>query len=328
MSDIEWLMDGADGSRSLLVEERTPVDDDNWRGVIERIEVAPGLRVFLVGADILRDMVVEPRNNASTTWLTGQVSATGVLDHRFTSGLELRVMPEQAMLFRPLETSSIATLKGGQGLRLAGYAFDLDRAASLFDGRVPAVLAPLFAADPVHTPVVPTRATARLRRLADDLFAPGLNGALRALFMEGVALQLLALQAASVAETGAARPGALSPAERALIMEARERLLADMRNPPGLGALAAAVGLTERRLNAGFKEMFATTVYELLRNERLEHARRAITTEDVVLKEIAYRVGYNHVSNFIHAFTARFGVPPRGYPQARPARRRGEASGQ
>ncbi|HYD68263.1 AraC family transcriptional regulator [Azospirillum sp.] len=325
MSDIEWLLHAATGRSSLWVEERTPVADENWRGSVERIEIGQGLRVFLVAAEVLRDMVVEPRNGASTLWLTGQISVSGILDHRFTDGRELRIGPEQAMLFRPLETSSVVTIGGGQNLRLTGYAFDLDRAAGLFDGVVPGPLEPLFAPDPAHTPVVPTAASPRLRRLAEDLFAPGLNGPLRILFMEGVALQLLALQAAALAEPRAARPDALSAHERAMIAEARERLLADMRNPPGLGALAAAVGMTERRLNAGFREVFGTTAFELLRNERLEHARRAITTEDVVLKEIAYRVGYNHVSNFINAFTAHFGVPPRGYPKARPPARRRNA---
>ncbi|CAO3432160.1 helix-turn-helix transcriptional regulator [Azospirillum doebereinerae] len=324
MPDIEWLLHAPTGHTSLWVEERTPVEDENWRGSVERIEIAQGLRIFLVAADILRDMVVEPRNGASTLWLTGQISVSGVLDHRFTDGTELRVAPEQAMLFRPLEASSVVTMRGGQTLRLTGYAFDLDRAAGLFDGVVPGPLAPLFAPDPFHTPVVPTRASPRLRRLAGDLFAPGLNGPLRILFMEGVALQLLALQAAAVAEPREARSDSVSAQERAMIGEARDRLFADMRNPPSLGELAAAVGMTERRLNAGFREVFGTTAFELLRNERLEHARRAITTEDVVLKEVAYRVGYNHVSNFIHAFTAHFGMPPRGYPEAlsSPPRRR------
>ncbi|SMH28645.1 helix-turn-helix transcriptional regulator [Azospirillum agricola] len=327
MPDIEWLLNAATGRKSLWVEERTPVEDENWRGSVERIEIAQGLRVFLVAADILRDMAVEPRNGASTDWLTGQISVSGVLDHRFTDGTELRIAPEQAMLFRPLESSSVVTMRGGQSLRLTGYAFDLDRAVGLFDGAVPGPLAPLFAPDPVHTPVLPTRASPHLRRLAEDLFAPGLNGPLRILFMEGVALQLLALQAAAVVELREGRPDTVSAHERALIGEARDRLLADMRSPPSLGELAAAVGMTERRLNAGFRELFGTTAFELLRNERLEHARRAITTEEVVLKEIAYRVGYNHVSNFIHAFTARFGVPPRGYPDAvAPPRRKSVVS--
>ena len=86
-----------------------------------------------------------------------------------------------------------------------------------------------------------------------------------------------------------------------------------MRHPPLLGELAIAVGLTEKRLNAGFRLLFGTTVFEALRNERLEHARQALQSERVSLKDVAFRVGYNHVANFSTAFSARFGATPRQY---------------
>jgi AraC-like DNA-binding protein len=80
-----------------------------------------------------------------------------------------------------------------------------------------------------------------------------------------------------------------------------------------LGELAVGVGLSEKRLNAGFRLLFGETVFEVLRNERLAHAQIALRSEAASLKEIAFRVGYNHVTNFITAFTARYGAPPRQY---------------
>ncbi|HEX9461914.1 MAG TPA: AraC family transcriptional regulator [Alphaproteobacteria bacterium] len=99
------------------------------------------------------------------------------------------------------------------------------------------------------------------------------------------------------------------------MLEARERLIADMRHPPTAGELATSVGLSEKRLNAGFRIEFGATVFEVLRNERLEHARVAIETGYVTLKHVAFRVGYNYVNNFIHAFTTRYGSPPRRYAE-------------
>ena len=43
------------------------------------------------------------------------------------------------------------------------------------------------------------------------------------------------------------------------------------------------------------------------------------------MKHVASRVGYDHVTNFISAFTARFGAPPRQYTDER-ARIASEAS--
>jgi AraC-like DNA-binding protein len=33
----------------------------------------------------------------------------------------------------------------------------------------------------------------------------------------------------------------------------------------------------------------------------------------VSLKEVSFRVGYTHVSNFVHAFRARYNAAPRQY---------------
>lgn len=318
MPDIEWLLHAAARHRPLRVDEHTTVADDNWQGSIERLELDAGLRIFLVAVQVARDMVVEPRNGSETPWLASQISIAGTLTYRFADGVEAHVAPKRAMLFRPSVKAAVLHLRGGQRLRLAGYAFDLDRVQRLFDGDVPQPLRPLFEPELPRTRVVETRSGSNLRRIAENLFAPGLNGPLRILFLEGIALQLMAIQIAAAEERQRDRDPPISIRERDLLEEARRHLLADMRSPPTLGVLAAAVGLTERRLNAGFRAMYGMTAFELLRDERLEHARIAILTESVPLKDIAYRVGYIHVTNFVNAFTARFGAPPRSYAQRLP----------
>jgi transcriptional regulator GlxA family with amidase domain len=144
-----------------------------------------------------------------------------------------------------------------------------------------------------------------------------ITGVLRRAWLEGLALQLFAIQSA----LGAPTPRAFTTAERTRIEEARERLLLDMRNPPTATDLATAAGMSGRALNAGFKTLFGATIFETLRNERLEHARTVLEKEGLPLKTVAERVGYRHVTNFIKALTARYGTPPRQY-----ADRRGGAS--
>jgi AraC-like DNA-binding protein len=151
-----------------------------------------------------------------------------------------------------------------------------------------------------------------MRTLARSLFDCDFNGPLKILLIEGVVLQLLAVQSAAVARPLSRSARAFSAQERKRIGEARDRLLADMRRPPTLGELALAVGLNEKRLNAGFRALFGATVFEVLRNERLDHARIAIA-EGARLQDIALRVGYNHPNNFSRAFVARYGAPPQKY---------------
>jgi len=89
---------------------------------------------------------------------------------------------------------------------------------------------------------------------------------------------------------------------------------------------AREVGLSLKRLLHGFKEIYGETPAQLLRHERLLLARRLVEEGQLPLKEVAWRVGYHHVTNFVNAFSAEYGVPPGGWggngpPLRRAARR-------
>ncbi|WP_374466526.1 helix-turn-helix transcriptional regulator [Ferrovibrio sp.] len=329
MEDIEWLLHEPGGDRSLKVNERARISDAQWDATIERIDAAPGLRVLLTHAAIHGDIAVQPRDSEtapeSTAWASGTIAVSGHVEVEMPDGLRITAGPDQAVLFRPAAGGARYHMTAPQRLRLAGYALRRDRLERIFDGAIPAALVPLLEPDIEASRVICMQATRRLRHHAESLFAPGLNGPLRMLFIEGVVLQLLASQMASQI-----RPAhILTKRERDAIATARRLLLLDMRQPPGLGDLADAVGLSEKRLNACFRSEFGGTVFEVLRNHRLEHARIALEAGAAPLKQIAWRVGYNHVSNFINAYTARYGAPPRRHAlknqvaAARPASRAG-----
>jgi transcriptional regulator GlxA family with amidase domain len=189
-----------------------------------------------------------------------------------------------------------------------------DRVESLCDGNVPAAVGPLLAPTTDRDLLLKIPTTVPLRRAALRMFSNPFAGKLREVYLEGLALQLFALQSAAAGGEAKSRPGrVLSAAERKAVSRAHARLLADLANPPTVAELAADAAMSERRLNAGFKALFGATVFETLRNERLEHARLVLETEALPLKLVAERVGYRHVSNFVNAFAARYGSPPRAY---------------
>ena len=316
MSNVEWLLREAMDERTLRIGERVVLDDERWRASIERIEIGTGLRVFLTDAEARHDITVEARDDRTDRWMGSQVTIGGSADIDFLDGEKRRATTDRALLFRPSGRRAAYSLAAGARFHSAGYGLEVGRILRLFDGEAPPVLRALLERDVGTSRIVAMQADRPMRQLAANLFARRLNGPLRALMMEGVVIQLLALQAAAAAERCLSGPErALSARERRAVCEARERLLADMRHPPSLGELATVVGLTEKRLNAGFRTLFGVTVYEALKNERLEHARIAFESKNVLVKEVAFRVGYNHVSNFINAFTARYGAPPRQYAE-------------
>lgn len=315
MTNIDWLLREAMDARVVKTSDRMVIDDASWRATIERVDIGTGLRVFLTDAEARRDITVEARDDRADQWVGSQVTVAGGADIDFQDGEKTRAAPAQALLFRPSGRCAAYSIKAGERFHSAGYNLDVARVRRLFEDDVPEVLCPLLEPGVTVSRILAMRAARPMRTLAGSLFAGGFNGPLRILMIEGVVLQLLAVQAAAVARSPSRASRAFSARERKRIVEARDRLLADMCARPTLDELALAVGLNEKRLNAGFRALFGATVFEVLRNERLDHARIAIA-EGARLQEVALRVGYNHPNNFIRAFAARYGTPPQKYFKA------------
>jgi AraC-like DNA-binding protein len=317
VSNFEWLL------KEVLVDTAVPTtplfeaDDEDWLATVEWVELAPSLHVFLNEVAVRRDLRVQPTSRLmKDQFVVSQVPIEGAVDFEFSGRLHARASTSRAVLYRPVEQPAVYIFKAGGRFTSAGYTLDLDRIERLFEGHVPTAFRPLLDRQTQQSRSLTLRSDSAMRRLARRLFARELNGPLRRLTMEGVILQLLAAQAMAAGEPPKRlrdQPASLSGREQAAVRGARERLLSDMRRPPSLADLAKAVGLSERRLNAGFRQLYGATVFDALRDQRLEHARQALEADALSLKELSYRVGYNHVSSFVHAFRTRYGAPPRQF---------------
>ncbi len=138
------------------------------------------------------------------------------------------------------------------------------------------------------------------------------SGPMAALYLETKAMELMVLKLAQTVYSngGENRSPGLERHETDRLWHAREILCNDLENPPTLSELAHAVGTNHCRLNAGFRKLFGTTVFNYLRQKRLAEARRLIQEEGANVTEAALKVGYNSISSFSKAFTEHFGHPP------------------
>jgi AraC-like DNA-binding protein len=313
VSGFEWLVHESDSETALDPGARFVVDDERWRGSVERVVVAPGLHVVLTDLEPRRDIGVEPVHEHFHEHVVGQVMLRGGVSLDFRDGTRVDAVGSHALLYRSPEVPTYR-LSAGLPFRSLAYRLDLDRVTRQFGADLPLALGPLLEPGLAEAHHVSTPADRHMSAIAARAFEADLNGPLRCLMMEGTALQLFALQAAA-----ASRPGALpshpdlSARERVAVHEARVLLLADMRSPPTLGELAEAVGLADRRLAAAFRLTFGAGPFKALRDHRMEHARLALEEGVDSLKEISFRVGYNHVTNFVAAFRVRYGAPPRQF---------------
>ncbi len=117
----------------------------------------------------------------------------------------------------------------------------------------------------------------------------------------------------------AAQPAAQTPTAGqsnidTMIFRAAQRVLHDdLAQPPDLAGLAKAVGTNARRLNEAFRNCVGVTVFEYLREARMEQARKLLRETGLAVQVIASDLGYDNAANFATAFRFRFGLSPRDY---------------
>jgi AraC-like DNA-binding protein len=151
-----------------------------------------------------------------------------------------------------------------------------------------------------------------VRSLSHALLRSPYTGPMQSLFQQAKVLELLAHQFSTF--MGVGNVPVFNTVELAKVRMARDRLVFDLQDPPGLDELAREVGLSAKRLNSGFRQLYGTTVFDYLRDARLDAARAALEADTPVpLKHLAWALGYSHVTNFVTAFRRRFGVAPGAY---------------
>ncbi|SEB48900.1 helix-turn-helix transcriptional regulator [Nitratireductor aquibiodomus] len=128
------------------------------------------------------------------------------------------------------------------------------------------------------------------------------------LVLEARALDIIDM---AISELREAQPATLAaPRDRRQLKQARDAMTSDLGRAWTIEALAREVGLSQKRLKSGFRNMYGTAVYAYLQEQRLMEAQRMLQTGEMSVTEIAYSVGYNSASHFSRLFVRRFGVQP------------------
>jgi AraC-like DNA-binding protein len=71
---------------------------------------------------------------------------------------------------------------------------------------------------------------------------------------------------------------------------------------PSIEMIAKGAALSESTLKRHFKLMFGKSIYEYYLEKKMEYAKRLLLEKPLTVKEVAYRLGYEKTSNFIHMF--------------------------
>jgi AraC-like DNA-binding protein len=139
------------------------------------------------------------------------------------------------------------------------------------------------------------------------------HGPLRELYVETKLVELLVHQLGPLPQL---RPASAPDVDR--MMDARDRLLAQIQDWPTIDELARLVGTNAFRLKRDFKAVFGKSIRAFVLAQRHELARTLLLDTRSSIKEIAAQVGYSDVAHFSIAFKRHHGVSPsilRGRPR-------------
>ncbi|WP_341280893.1 AraC family transcriptional regulator [Paenibacillus sp. FSL H8-0537] len=157
--------------------------------------------------------------------------------------------------------------------------------------------------------------TPEIKQVFDQLKNCPYTGPIRQHYLEGKAFELIALfwyglEQKSELESAASR---LKTADVERLHQAKNILYHNRTNPPGLLELARQTGLNDFKLKAGFKELFGTTVFGYIREERMREAKQLLEQGRMNVSEAAIMVGYTNMSHFASLFRKTFGINPSEY---------------
>ncbi len=215
----------------------------------------------------------------------------------------------QGSFFRTIGDESLFEAEHAQhNLRVIGIAADLDVIGNWFGGHLPSSLRPFLHGrlQTHHAATVPVPAAhAAAAALADTT----LHAPMRALMLEGAAMQMVAGFLQSLCRHEHATDG-LRSHERRAALDVHALLRENLDASYTMTGLAEAVSLAPQRLQRAFRELFGGSVFETQRHLRMEQAMTLLRSTYLPVRIIAGQVGYASQESFRRAFHGHFGVNP------------------
>ncbi|TDU39568.1 AraC-like DNA-binding protein [Gelidibacter sediminis] len=152
----------------------------------------------------------------------------------------------------------------------------------------------------------------RMEEQVKSLRTVNSKGIIRILQIEGEVYQLLAMHIArhDWYEKGQPSPITLLQKELQMVKTIAEKILKEPSINYSLEYISKDSGLSQAKLQEGFKYLYARTVTEYIRHVRLEAARDLMNTTDLNISQIVYTIGFTSRSYFSKIFKEKYNITP------------------
>lgn len=147
-----------------------------------------------------------------------------------------------------------------------------------------------------------------------QLFHFNLHPSIKKLYFKGKVYELLSLYFNRSEDTNIESCPFLVDEENVMkIRKAKDIVIANMAEPPGLQELADQVGINLKKLKMGFRQIYGDSVYSFLFDYKMDYARKLLDSGSYNVNEVGLKIGYSTASHFIAAFRKKFGTTPKKY---------------
>ncbi|MEH1836447.1 MAG: AraC family transcriptional regulator [Nostoc sp.] len=182
----------------------------------------------------------------------------------------------------------------------------------LAGGEIPSQFSLLAKGNDWQTILEPKK-TSAVNSVAREIIYCPYQGITKLMYLQVRVLELIRLQLTPllVDRDGVQSSPRLKPETITRIYHAKDILLSRLDNPPSLLELAQMVGVSERTLRYGFQELFNTTVFGYLTEQRMKQAEQLLREGKLSIAEVANLIGYSQPASFATVFKRKFGITPR-----------------
>ncbi|MDQ3290646.1 MAG: AraC family transcriptional regulator [Bacteroidota bacterium] len=155
----------------------------------------------------------------------------------------------------------------------------------------------------------PLTATPYMQQIIHSINTNPETGAMRNLLLQSRVLELLALEIEQFKTSSTPDPG-VRPDEAEKLYQLKAYLDLNYLTDHTLTQLSRLCLLNEFKLKKGFKLLFGKSVFNYIKELRMEHASLLLRNTATSVDEVAFTLGYEHGHHFSVAFKKHFGVSP------------------
>ncbi|TPV34902.1 helix-turn-helix transcriptional regulator [Paucihalobacter ruber] len=138
------------------------------------------------------------------------------------------------------------------------------------------------------------------------------GGIIRTLQIEGEVYQLLSMHIKMHNTYENSKPLKISllKSELKKIRQLAKKITQDSSKNYSLNEISRNSGLSQAKLQEGFKFLYARTVNDYIRHARLQEARDLMYNSNLNISQIVYSIGFTSRSYFSKIFKEKYGIPP------------------